>query len=147
MDIKTIKALAELMEQKNLSCLTFNEGEDAIHMERGGVIPLAAPCAPVAAPAVVADAPAEPATTPTSPQPGSEALTSPLVGIAYFASAPGEEPFVRPGDKVKKGQTLCIIESMKVMNEFAAPRAGEVAVVCFEDGQLVEYGQPLFHLI
>ena len=73
-------------------------------------------------------------------------LKSPMVGVVYIAPEPGAEPFVQIGSRVKKGQTLCILEAMKLMNEFTAPEDGEIVDICVTDGQLAEYGQVLFKL-
>ena len=150
MDIKTLRQYADLMEQKNLSTLEVWEGENKISLTRAApscgetAAPTATMAQPVAVQPVV-QAPAEAAPAPVPATEGSE-LKSPLVGVAYAAESPGAKPFVQAGSKVKKGQTLCIIEAMKVMNEFTAPADGEILEICFEDGQLVEYGHCLFRL-
>ena len=77
---------------------------------------------------------------------GVTELKSPMVGTVYVSPTPGSEPYVKVGDKVKKGQVLCIIEAMKLMNEYTAPQDGEIVDVCIRDGELVEYGQCLFKL-
>jgi len=87
---------------------------------------------------------AEPARLPASP--GLVTVEAPMVGTFYRASSPGAEPYVKPGDLVKEGQTLCIIEAMKLMNEIEARTAGRLAAILVENGQPVEYGQPLFHI-
>lgn len=146
MDITILQQLADLMESKNLSCLAIEENDCTIKMERQVHAPYAAPI-PIAAPASL---PTVPVTSPAEPAPAAamgDELTSPIVGIGYMASSPGAAPFVSVGSKVKQGQTLCIIEAMKVMNEFNAPRDGEISDICFEDGQLVEFGQCLFRIV
>ncbi len=139
MDIKRIEALMALMKEGGFSHLELREGEDQLVLSR------AAPAAPLAPMPAAAPAAAAPPAAEEAAQEG-EALTSPLVGCVYLAPGPGQSPFVRQGDAVKKGQVLCIVEAMKVMNEFLAPRDGVVAKVCVEDGQLAEYGQTLFCL-
>lgn len=121
-----------------------------------GVAPLAAPSADApAAPAPAASpAPEAPAAAPAlstsdgTPCDSSRVteVTAPMVGVFYCAPAPGAEPFVHVGSKVKKGETLCILEAMKLMNEVAAERDGEVVEVCVNDGELVEYGRVLFRI-
>lgn len=145
MDMKSVKQLADLMEQRGLSHIEVCEGEHKISLTKQ---PAAAPAAQTTAPALV-PAPAPQAAAPeqtTPPKPGEE-LNSPLVGVAYLAPEPEADPFVCVGQAVKKGQTLCIVEAMKVMNEFAAPRDGVVAEICVADGVLVEFGQCLFRLM
>jgi acetyl-CoA carboxylase biotin carboxyl carrier protein len=83
----------------------------------------------------------------TAPEPVSNALTSPMVGTVYLAGQPGEPPFVNPGDTVKQGDTLLIIEAMKVMNPIQAPRSGTVTAVMVDDAQPVEFGDPLVVLV
>ena len=98
----------------------------------------AAPAAPAAAPA-----PAAPAAAPAAAEAGTP-ITSPLVGTFYRAGSPDAEPFVNEGDHVKKGQTLCIVEAMKLMNEIEAPCSGKIQKICLNDGQVVEFGETLF---
>ncbi len=142
MDIKRIEALMALMKEGGLSHLELREGEDQLILSRAAPTAALAPQA-AAPPAAL---PAEPPPAAEEAEQEGEALTSPLVGCVYLAPGPGQSPFVRQGDAVKKGQVLCIVEAMKVMNEFLAPRDGVVAKVCVEDGQLAEYGQTLFCL-
>lgn len=145
MNLGNVKALAELMGEHGLATLEVWEGDNKITLTKNAPQP-AASATPVAA-AIPAEAAA-----PAAPVPESEAaddadvLKAPLVGCVYLAAGPGEEPFVAVGSIVEKGQTLCIMEAMKVMNEFTAPRGGVIAEICVENEQLVEYGQPLFRL-
>lgn len=142
MDIKLVQKLAEVMENAQLSSLEICEGDTKISMARG-FAPVAAPAAmPAAAiaPAVATEAAAAPAALP------GEMLVAPLVGIGYHAASPEAKPYVTVGQAVKKGDTLCLIEAMKLMNEFNAPKDGVIAEICFENGALVEFGQPLFRL-
>lgn len=149
MDFKSVKQLADLMEERGLVQIEVQDGDQKISLSRQvDLAALAAMQLPAAAPAP-APQPAAAAPAPAAEAPeekAGEALTSPIVGTVYLAAAPGEAPFVKPGDRVKKGQTLCIVEAMKVMNEYAAPRDGAVDEICVEDGQLVEYGQCLLRL-
>lgn len=95
------------------------------------------------APAVETATPTEPA---PAPQPKGSAVTCPLVGVFYAAASPEDAPFVTVGSSVKKGDVLCIVEAMKLMNEITAEKDGVVTQICVENGQVVEYGQPLFYL-
>ena len=103
--------------------------------------------APVAAPAVAPAAPEPAAQAPAAtPEPKGTEVTAPMVGVFYAAPAPGDEPFVRVGSKVKAGETLCIIEAMKVLNEVTAEADGEVLEICVADGDLVEFGSCLMRI-
>jgi acetyl-CoA carboxylase biotin carboxyl carrier protein len=128
-----VRKLAGLLEQTGLTEIEFEAGEQRIRVTRGGTIVQAA----AAAPAAAAAAPA------ASEGPPAGAVLSPMVGTAYSAPAPGADAFVKPGDRVQKGQTLLIIEAMKVMNPIPAPHAGTVKEIVFADGRPVEYGDVL----
>ncbi|MFV0412043.1 MAG: acetyl-CoA carboxylase biotin carboxyl carrier protein [Oscillospiraceae bacterium] len=144
MDFKSVRQLADLMEERGLTNIEICEGDNKISLSKESRSTNAAPNAallPEAGPA-----PAQPLEPQEKEQPG-DVLKAPLVGVVYLASKPGAAPFVQVGQKVKKGQILCIMEAMKVMNEFTAPRDGEVAEIYPEDAQMVEYGQPLFRLL
>ena len=143
MDLKRIKSLAELMGDAGLTHLELWEGEDKVILSK----------AAAAAPAMAAPVAGQPASTPAeqaapAPAPALDenTLVAPLVGCVYLAADPESKPYVKVGSAVKQGQVLCIVEAMKVMNEFTCPRDGVIAEVCVENGQLVEYGQPLFRL-
>lgn len=144
MDIKIVEKLADLMAEKGLVSLEVTEGDFCVTLVRGVVQPAAPSSFAQPEPAAVPLQKAEPA-APACPL--GEALPSPIVGIGYLAPSPGAAPFVKIGDTIKKGQVLCIIEAMKVMNEFTAPRDGQITDISFEDGQLVEFGQCLFTLL
>ena len=137
-----LRKLAQLLHETGLTEIEYENNGQRIRVNRGGgpTVIAAAPAA-VATPAGGGTAP-QPA--PTGPPAG--AVTSPMVGTAYLAPEPGAEPFVKTGDKVKKGQTLLIIEAMKVMNPIPAPEAGTVEAILINDGQPVEYGEPLLVL-
>jgi len=137
-DEALIRKLAELLQETGLNEIEYESGTQRIRVNRGGTI-AAAPAA--AAPAAAASAPAVPAAAPDQPQEG--AVTSPMVGTAYLAAEPGAAPYVKVGDRVAKGQTLLIIEAMKVMNPIAAPRGGTVTEIQVQDGRPVEYGEVL----
>ncbi|MBY6261514.1 acetyl-CoA carboxylase biotin carboxyl carrier protein [Azospirillum sp. 412522] len=136
-----VRKLADLLRETGLSEIEFAEGEKRIRVTRPTAAQtVAVQAAPVLAAAPVAVAAAAPAGKPAS-HPG--AVTSPMVGTAYLAAEPGGTPFVRPGDVVKAGQTIMIIEAMKVMNPIKAPRGGTVAEVLVSDAQPVEFGEVL----
>ena len=154
MNIKQIKALAQILAQNDLSALEINEGETYIRLERTVAQPAAQAGAVLVAPPMPAAAaqPAQeaPASAPVE-DPGVDfndvfEAKSPLVGVFYAAPSPGAEPFVRVGSRVKKGDVLCIVEAMKLMNEIQAERDGEIVDICAHDGDVVEFGQTLFKL-
>ena len=156
MDSKRLAAIADVMEDRGLTRVRVEEPDGtAVELERASVAqPVAVPmpmpsamAAQVAAPTVAPAAP-EPATqTPAAaPEPKGTEVTAPMVGVFYAAPAPGDEPFVRVGSKVKAGETLCIIEAMKVLNEVTAEADGEVLEICVADGDLVEFGSCLMRI-
>ena len=156
MKINDIKVLAELVSKNNLSALEYSEGETRLRIENAAAVP-AAPVAP-AAPAVPAAqvAPAAPAAQAAPNAPAADAgadfnaakmVTSPMVGVFYASPSPTDPPFVTVGSKVKKGDVLCIIEAMKLMNEITAEEDGEIIDICAGNGSVVEYGQILFKML
>ena len=156
MDSKRLAEIADVMEDRGLTRVRVEEPDGtAVELERASVAqPVAVPmpmpsamAAQVAAPTVAPAAP-EPATqTPAAaPEPKGTEVTAPMVGVFYAAPAPGDEPFVRVGSKVKAGDTLCIIEAMKVLNEVTAEADGEVLEICVADGDLVEFGSCLMRI-
>lgn len=156
MDSKRLAEIADVMEDRGLTRVRVEEPDGtAVELERASVAqPVAVPmpmpsamAAQVAAPTVAPAAP-EPATqTPAAaPEPKGTEVTAPMVGVFYTAPAPGDEPFVRVGSKVKAGETLCIIEAMKVLNEVTAEADGEVLEICVADGDLVEFGSCLMRI-
>ena len=149
MELNEIKFLADLMEERGLTSLEIGEGERSIRMQRQQTSfePLPVPTVTVPAPVPVASkAEPEAAEDGVVDFNGVTELKSPMVGTVYVSPTPGSEPYVKVGDQVKKGQVLCIIEAMKLMNEYTAPQDGEIVDVCIHDGELVEYGQCLFKL-
>lgn len=149
MELNEIKFLADLMEKRGLTSLEIEEGERSIRMQRQQTSfePLPVPTVTVPAPVPVASkVEPEAAEDGVVDFNGVTELKSPMVGTVYVSPTPGSEPYVKVGDKVKKGQVLCIIEAMKLMNEYTAPQDGEIVDVCIRDGELVEYGQCLFKL-
>ena len=156
MDSKRLAEIADVMEDRGLTRVRVEEPDGtAVELERASAAqPVAVPmpmpgavAAQVAAPTVAPAAP-EPATqTPAAaPEPKGTEVTAPMVGVFYAAPAPGDEPFVRVGSKVKAGETLCIIEAMKVLNEVTAEADGEVLEICGADGDLVEFGSCLMRI-
>ena len=146
MDLRKLKTLIDLVSESNVSELEITEAEGKVRIVKGGgavVQQFAAPlvaAAPVAAPAVAA-----PAAAPVeAPAPSGHLVKSPMVGTFYRASSPGAASFVELGSQVKAGDTVCIIEAMKILNEIEADKAGTVTQILGENGQAVEYGQPLF---
>lgn len=152
MDLRKIKSLLDLVAESGVAEFEICEGPDRIRVINHPQTPVqvvqtaaAAPVVaaqPVAAPAPQAAAPA-PAAEPAAPKVEGTPLTSPMVGTFYRAPSPGAKPFVEVGDTVKKGQTVCIIEAMKLLNEVEAEADGVVKEICVENGQPVEYGQNL----
>ena len=154
MDLRKLKTLIDLVSESNVSELEITEAEGKVRIVKSAGVAVAAPmvmAAPVAAapgmvaaPAVAAaTAPAETATPAAAPAAG-HAVKSPMVGTFYRSSSPGAAPFVQIGSVVKEGDTLCIVEAMKILNEIESDKAGTVTQILCENGQAVEYGQPLF---
>jgi acetyl-CoA carboxylase biotin carboxyl carrier protein len=149
MDLRKLKTLIDLVSESNVSELEITEAEGKVRIVKGGpataqaaAAPLAMPlAAPVPAAALAAPAPV-PAAVPEAPK--GHAVKSPMVGTFYRASAPGAKSFVEVGDAIKEGETICIIEAMKILNEIEADKSGTVTAILCENGQAVEYGQPLF---
>jgi acetyl-CoA carboxylase biotin carboxyl carrier protein len=139
-DAALVRQLAELLDETKLTEIEVQDGERRIKVARkaASVVAAAPAAAPVAEPVAVAVAPAAAPAADTS-----NALKSPMVGTVYLFPEPGAKPFVNVGDTVKEGQTLVIIEAMKVMNPIAATSAGKVTRICVDNGQPVEYDQPL----
>lgn len=138
-DESLVRKLAELLQETGLNEIEYENGTERIRVNRGTATFAAAPVAH-AAPAAPNAGPAPQA---ASDQPPSGAVTSPMVGTAYLAPEPGAASFVKVGDRIAKGQTLLIIEAMKVMNPIAAPHAGTVVDILVQDGRPVEYGEVL----
>lgn len=149
-DAKAIRKLAELLDETGLSEIEVAEGDQMIRVNKGGIV-TGAPGASAAVPAAVLTMPSDPAepqaattglpSAVTGDHPG--AVTSPMVGTVYTAAEPGGPPFMKRGDSVSEGDTLVIIEAMKVMNPIKAHRSGTVTQILIENGQPVEYGDVL----
>ena len=147
MDIRKVKKLIELLEESGISELEINEGEESVRISRYSSAPppqhfsYAAPAAPAPA-AAPAAAPAESGAEEES-LPSGHIVKSPMVGTFYSASSPGAKPFVNVGDSVTEGETVCIVEAMKILNQIEADASGTVKAILVENAQPVEYGQPL----
>ncbi|MBY8270359.1 acetyl-CoA carboxylase biotin carboxyl carrier protein [Vibrio fluvialis] len=149
MDIRKIKKLIELVEESGIAELEISEGEESVRISRHGVAPVtpihyAAP-APIAAPAPVAAPAAAPAAEApaASKTPAGHMVLSPMVGTFYRSPSPDSKAFIEVGQTVKAGDTLCIVEAMKMMNQIEADKSGVVTEILVEDGQPVEFDQPL----
>ncbi|HET7268029.1 MAG TPA: acetyl-CoA carboxylase biotin carboxyl carrier protein [Oleiagrimonas sp.] len=149
MDLRKIKRLIDLLEGSDLAELEIKEGEETVRLSRTPIA-VAAPVQPVAAPAPVAAAPAAPAAAPAeAPAQGSDIpdghqVKAPMVGTFYASSTPGADAFVKVGQQVKAGDTLGIIEAMKMFNQIEAETSGTVKAILVENGQAVEFDEPMF---
>jgi len=146
MDIRKVKKLIELLEESGIAEIEINEGEESVRISRyptsGPAMPMQQfaapmPAAPVAAAAAETETPAE------SPAISGHTVDAPMVGTFYTASAPGTPDFVKVGDSINEGDTVCIIEAMKILNQIEADRSGTVKAILVENAQPVEFGQPL----
>jgi acetyl-CoA carboxylase biotin carboxyl carrier protein len=149
MDLRKLKTLIELVETSGIAELEIQEGEERVRITRSHgatVAPLAAaqPIVAVAAPALAAPPPAPAPTTLEVPPEEGHVVKSPMVGTFYRAATPGAKAFVDVGDTVEEGATLCIVEAMKLMNEIESDKGGVIKAILVENGQPVEFGQPLF---
>jgi acetyl-CoA carboxylase biotin carboxyl carrier protein len=151
MDLRKLKTLIDLVAESNIAELEITEGEGKVRIVKSGPPMVAAPAALQAAAPAMAAAPMPAPTTPAPPPEAApavpapeDAFPSPMVGTFYRASAPGAAAYVNVGDVVEVGQTLGVIEAMKLMNEIPSDRAGVVKSILIENGQAVEFGQPLF---
>jgi acetyl-CoA carboxylase biotin carboxyl carrier protein len=147
MDLRKLKTLIDLVSDSNVSELEITEAEGKVRIVKGGVM-LQQAAAPVmvGAPAVAPQslAPTTPAAAPAVEVPPGHVVKSPMVGTFYLSSSPGAKPFVEVGSAVKEGDTICIIEAMKILNEIEADKSGTITQILGQNGQAVEYGQPLF---
>src|SRR5882672_11458831 len=147
MDLRKLKKLIDLVQESGIAELEITEGEEKVRINRVGspghpgmMAQTPAPVASAPATAVIA----APAAAEASAEPEGHVVKSPMVGTFYRSSAPGSKPFVEIGQNINAGETLCIIEAMKLLNEIEADQSGVVKKVLVENGQPVEYGQPLF---
>ncbi|QBK06242.1 acetyl-CoA carboxylase biotin carboxyl carrier protein [Hylemonella gracilis] len=148
MDLRKLKTLIDLVSDSNVSELEITEAEGKVRIVKGGgamvqaYAPAPVAMAPAAAPVAGAPAVAAPAAAPAAAT--GHTVKSPMVGTFYRSASPGAKSFVEVGQAVKQGDTLCIIEAMKILNEIEADKSGTVTQVLCDNGQAVEYGQPLF---
>ena len=151
MDLRKLKTLIDLVSESNVSELEITEAEGKVRIvksEPHAAVAYHAPVTPAplaAAPAAAVPAPAA-EVPPVAPVSTAHPVKSPMVGTFYRAASPGAEPFVDVGATVKVGQRLCIVEAMKILNEIESDRAGVIKAVLVQDGEAVEYGQPLFEI-
>ncbi|MGF6791077.1 acetyl-CoA carboxylase biotin carboxyl carrier protein [Paraburkholderia sp. 35.1] len=154
MDLRKLKTLIDLVSESGISELEVTEGEGKVRIVKNAPPVYVQPSASYAVPQFAqptpfgaVEAPTAPAGAPATPAaaaPQGHVVTSPMVGTFYRAPSPGADPFVQVGDTVKEGQTICIIEAMKLLNEIESDKSGVVKEILVENGQAVEYGQPLF---
>jgi len=146
MDIRKVKKLIELLEESNINEIEIKEGEESVRISRGSsVAPMVQAAPAMAAPALVAaPAPvAAPAAEAAPAAPAGHTVNSPMVGTFYRSPSPSAPAFVEVGKTVKAGDVICIVEAMKMMNQIEADKSGVVEAILVEDGQPVEYDQPL----
>ncbi|MDF2182243.1 acetyl-CoA carboxylase biotin carboxyl carrier protein [Neptuniibacter sp. CAU 1671] len=149
MDIRKVKKLIELLEESNINEIEIKEGEESVRISRGSSItavaaapaPVMAAPAPVAAPAAAAEA------APAAPEFTGHVVKSPMVGTFYRSPSPSSPSFIEIGQSVKAGDVICIIEAMKMMNQIEADKAGVIEAILVEDGQPVEFDQPLVTIV
>ncbi|MDT3678228.1 MAG: acetyl-CoA carboxylase biotin carboxyl carrier protein [Burkholderiaceae bacterium] len=154
MDLRKLKTLIDLVSESGISELEITEGEGKVRIVKNPPVVMAAPAAPVMAvpmpvtPSTISGAPAvagvAAAPAPVPEAPSGHLVRSPMVGTFYRSAQPGAEPFVSVGSEVAEGETLCIIEAMKLMNEIEADKSGTIKAVLVDNGSPVEFGQPLF---
>jgi len=143
MDLRKLKKLIDLVEASGIAELEITEGEEKVRIAKGGQVTVA-PAAAVAAATPPSPTPAATVADPAGATPEhGHTMKAPMVGTFYRAAAPDTKPFVEIGQPVKEGQTICVIEAMKLMNEIEADASGTVVAILVENGQPVEYGQPL----
>ena len=146
MDLRKLKTLIDLVSESNVSELEITEAEGKIRIVKSSAAPLVMQqpaVTMVAAPAAVAAAPVVPI-VPIAEAPTGHAVKSPMVGTFFRSASPGAKPFIEVGGMIKEGETICIIEAMKILNEIEADKSGTITRILCENGQAVEYGQPLF---
>lgn len=146
MDIRKVKKLIELLEESGIAEIEIKEGEESVRITRNSttvaaapaMMPMAAPVAPVAAPVAAAES------EDTNAIPSGHVVKSPMVGSFYRSPSPGSAEFVQVGQTVSAGETICIIEAMKILNQIEADKSGTIKAILVDNGEPVEYDQPLF---
>ncbi len=144
MDLRKLKKLIDLVQESGIGEIEITEGEEKVRISRQLAAAPVMMASPGMQPMGMQGQPAAPAAPAPAPEPKGHALKSPMVGTFYRAPSPGSPSFVEVGQSVTKGQTLCIIEAMKLLNEIESDVSGTVKAILVENGQPVEYGQPLF---
>jgi acetyl-CoA carboxylase biotin carboxyl carrier protein len=146
MDIRKVKKLIELLEESGIAEIEITEGEESVRISRFATAAAATPVAVAAPPpvAVQAQPAAAPAATDAAPAPAGKEVLAPMVGTFYRSATPETEPFVKVGDQIQVGDTLCIVEAMKMMNQIEADTSGTILSVEVENGEPIEFGQVLF---
>jgi acetyl-CoA carboxylase biotin carboxyl carrier protein len=147
MDIRKVKKLIELLDESGIAEIEITEGEESVRISRyAAAHPMPAPMAMAAPAAIQAPAAPAPVASAAAPKPEEEghAITAPMVGTFYNSPSPGSPPFVQAGDRVNAGDTLCIVEAMKMMNQIEAEVGGTIKSIRVQNGDPVEYGQILF---
>jgi acetyl-CoA carboxylase biotin carboxyl carrier protein len=155
MDIRKVKKLIELLEESNIDEIEIKEGEESVRISRNGAQAAAYSAAhfpppqyaPPPAPAPVAAAPAAEAAPPAAPAANGHLVKSPMVGTFYRSPSPTSPSFVEVGHTVKAGDVICIVEAMKMMNQIEADKAGTIAAILVDNGEPVEFDQPLFSIV
>lgn len=147
MDIRKIKKLIELIEESDITELEIKEGDEAIKLRRGQAGIEALPVATAPAPAIPASPKSTPAAEVEKPAPKGHTVNSPMVGTFYRAPSPEAQVFAEVGQKVKAGDVLCIIEAMKMMNQIESDKDGTLQTIHVENGEPVEFDQPLFTIV
>ena len=144
MDIRKIKKLIDLIEESDIAEIEISEGEESVRISRHSSVAPVQYAAPVAMAAPAPAAIAAPAAAPVEEKISGHVLKSPMVGTFYRSASPGSAAFVEVGQSVSVGQTLCIIEAMKILNQIEADKSGKIKQIMVENAHPVEYGQPLF---
>ena len=152
MDIRKLKKLIDLLEESDVTEIEIREGEESVRISRNSGVTMMAPqmvsMPQAAAPAPIAAAPAPAAVVPVAAtEPAGHLVRSPMVGTFYRSPSPGAKAFVEVGQSVKAGEVICIIEAMKMMNHIESDKAGTISAILVEDGQPVEFDQPLFSIV
>ena len=143
MDLRKLKTLIDLVSESNVSELEITEAEGKIRIVKGGGAVAQQMPGPAFAPPLTAPAGPAPVTAPAPLEPAGHVVKSPMVGTFYRSASPGANAFIEVGSQVKEGETICIIEAMKILNEIEADKSGTVTRILCQNGQAVEYGQPL----
>ena len=146
MDLRKLKTLIDLVSESNVSELEITEAEGKVRIVKGGGAAAYPMSGPALQPAAAQPIPVVAATLPPVEAAAGHLVKSPMVGTFYRSASPGAKPFIEVGSQIKEGDTACIIEAMKILNEIEADKTGTIVKILAENGQAVEYGQPLFEI-